>query len=101
MTRVPLASRLRMMSTFKAWIDLYMVCFDSTDQPEELYVQFAAWQASCPVGTVVCVHCKVPPFGDEQHSSWLSCSAFTVHTVAPNGLGKSFLPPMLSTSQTE
>ncbi|CAJ1359102.1 unnamed protein product, partial [Effrenium voratum] len=23
-----------------AWIDLYMVCFDSTDQPEELYVQF-------------------------------------------------------------
>ena len=23
----------------QAWIDLYMVCFDSTEQPEQLYVQ--------------------------------------------------------------
>lgn len=26
----------------QAWIDLYMVCFDSTEQPEQLYVQIAA-----------------------------------------------------------
>ena len=27
----------------QAWIDLYMVCFDSTEQPEQLYVQIATW----------------------------------------------------------